>query len=151
MAGGGDHGGDFREKVWTMAGGPNCRPRYWKRNTAIAMAGIVLICIPIAMKSAELEVLHIFDDLCCIKKTVLDSICRLLACLPYTVWKLVFINSTARLLACIRNWSLLPLSGSSISVELIDTIKSFQELANSFSSMVPTSGRSGDGTLSTAS
>nr|GMD00642.1 Protein HAPLESS 2-A like [Ipomoea batatas] len=55
MAGGGDHGGDFREKVWTMAGGPNCRPRYWKRNTAIAMAGIVLICIPIAMKSAELE------------------------------------------------------------------------------------------------
>lgn len=72
MAGGGDHhgshadgahghghghgGGDFRTKVWTMTGGPNCRPLHWKRNTAIAMAGIFLVCIPIAMKSAELEV-----------------------------------------------------------------------------------------------
>ncbi|RAL41289.1 hypothetical protein DM860_010083 [Cuscuta australis] len=60
--GGGDHGhhhadaaGDFRSKVWTMTGGPNCRPVHWKRNTAIAMAGIVLVCIPIAMKSAQLE------------------------------------------------------------------------------------------------
>lgn len=50
------HGGDFRQKVWSMSGGPNCRPKHWKRNTAIAMAGIFLICIPIAMKSAELEV-----------------------------------------------------------------------------------------------
>ena len=63
MGGGADHGhggeashGDFRSKVWTMSGGPNCRPKHWKRNTAIAMAGIFLICIPIAMKSAELEV-----------------------------------------------------------------------------------------------
>lgn len=61
MGGGGDHGhhgdaGDFRTKVWTMTGGPNCRPKHWKRNTAIAMAGVFLICIPIAMKSAELEV-----------------------------------------------------------------------------------------------
>ncbi|KAE9464882.1 hypothetical protein C3L33_03202, partial [Rhododendron williamsianum] len=60
MGGGGDHGhhgdaGDFRTKVWTMTGGPNCRPKHWKRNTAIAMAGVFLICIPIAMKSAELE------------------------------------------------------------------------------------------------
>ena len=61
--GGGEHGhghgeahGDFRAKVWSMSGGPYCRPKHWKRNTAIAMAGIVLICIPIAMKSAELEV-----------------------------------------------------------------------------------------------
>ncbi|VFQ87399.1 unnamed protein product [Cuscuta campestris] len=60
--GGGDHGyhhadaaGDFRSKVWTMTGGPNCRPVHWKRNTAIAMARIVLVCIPIAMKSAQLE------------------------------------------------------------------------------------------------
>ncbi|KAH7577880.1 hypothetical protein JRO89_XS01G0311000 [Xanthoceras sorbifolium] len=60
--GGAEHGhggeaahGDFRNKVWTMSGGPNCRPKHWKRNTAIAMAGIFLICIPIAMKSAELE------------------------------------------------------------------------------------------------
>ncbi|KAK4385007.1 hypothetical protein Sango_2624700 [Sesamum angolense] len=37
-------------------GGPYCRPKHWKRNTAFAMAGIVLICIPIAMKSAELEI-----------------------------------------------------------------------------------------------
>ncbi|KAI8564778.1 hypothetical protein RHMOL_Rhmol03G0208600 [Rhododendron molle] len=60
MGGGGDHGhhgdaGDFRTKVWTMTGGPNCRPKHWKRNTAIAMAGVFLICIPIAMKSAELS------------------------------------------------------------------------------------------------
>ncbi|KAL7107150.1 hypothetical protein ACP275_06G035700 [Erythranthe tilingii] len=62
MGGGGEHhhadgahGGDFRAKVWSMTGGPNCRPKHWKRNTAFAMVGIVLICIPIAMKSAELE------------------------------------------------------------------------------------------------
>ncbi|CAK9326470.1 unnamed protein product [Citrullus colocynthis] len=58
--GGGEHAhgeahGDFRAKVWSMSGGPYCRPKHWKRNTAIAMAGIVLVCIPIAMKSAELE------------------------------------------------------------------------------------------------
>ena len=63
MGGGADHGhghgevhGDFRNKVWSMTGGPYCRPKHWKRNTAIAMVGVVLICIPIAMKSAELEV-----------------------------------------------------------------------------------------------
>ena len=59
--GGAEHGhgeahGDFRTKVWSMTGGPYCRPKHWKRNTAIAMAGVFLICIPIAMKSAELEV-----------------------------------------------------------------------------------------------
>ncbi|KAL5205989.1 hypothetical protein ABZP36_034198 [Zizania latifolia] len=59
---GGDHGGhgrgggDFRQKVWSMTGGPYCRPVHWRRNTAIAMFGIFLVCIPIAMKSAELEV-----------------------------------------------------------------------------------------------
>ncbi|XP_039117745.1 uncharacterized protein LOC120253476 [Dioscorea cayenensis subsp. rotundata] len=55
---GGDHahhGEDFRAKVWSMTGGPYCRPKHWKRNTAIAMFGIFLICIPIAKKSAELE------------------------------------------------------------------------------------------------
>lgn len=71
MGGGGGHhggdahghgGGDFRTKVWTMSGGPNCRPLHWKRNTAIAMAGIFLVCIPIAMKSAELEVFFYFTD-----------------------------------------------------------------------------------------
>ncbi|GAB2217317.1 hypothetical protein Droror1_Dr00000490 [Drosera rotundifolia] len=59
MGGGGDHGhvdgGDFRTKVWSMTGGPYCRPKHWKRNTALAMFGIFLICIPIARKSAELE------------------------------------------------------------------------------------------------
>ncbi|MQM05784.1 hypothetical protein Taro_038598 [Colocasia esculenta] len=60
MGGGGDHGhvptgGDFRGKVWSMTGGPYCRPKHWRRNTAIAMFGIFLVCIPIAMKSAELE------------------------------------------------------------------------------------------------
>jgi hypothetical protein len=39
-----------------MSGGPYCRPKHWRRNTAIAMVGVFLICIPIAMKSAELEV-----------------------------------------------------------------------------------------------
>jgi hypothetical protein len=54
---GGGHGaGDFRQKVWSMTGGPYCRPVHWRRNTAIAMFGIFLVCIPIAMKSAELEV-----------------------------------------------------------------------------------------------
>ncbi|KAL3604082.1 hypothetical protein D5086_004941 [Populus alba] len=65
MGGGGaDHGhgaegghGDFRAKVWSMSGGPYCRPKHWRRNTAIAMFGVFLICIPIAMKSAELELL----------------------------------------------------------------------------------------------
>jgi hypothetical protein len=52
------HGaGDFRTKVWSMTGGPYCRPVHWRRNTAIALVGIVLVCIPVAMKSAELEVL----------------------------------------------------------------------------------------------
>ncbi|KAE9592235.1 hypothetical protein Lalb_Chr19g0127071 [Lupinus albus] len=52
-----DHGGngDFRTKVWSMTGGPYCRPKHWKRNTAIAMFGVFLVCIPIAIKSAELE------------------------------------------------------------------------------------------------
>ncbi|GKV51388.1 hypothetical protein SLEP1_g58050 [Rubroshorea leprosula] len=38
-----------------MSGGPYCRPKHWRRNT-VAMFGVFLICIPIAMKSAELEV-----------------------------------------------------------------------------------------------
>lgn len=54
--GGGHGGGDFRQKVWSMTGGPYCRPVHWRRNTAIAMFGVFLVCIPIAMKSAELEV-----------------------------------------------------------------------------------------------
>ncbi|KAA3469337.1 transmembrane protein [Gossypium australe] len=56
--GGGEHGHgvqDFRAKVWSMSGGPYCRPKHWRRNTAIAMFGVFLICIPIAMKSAKLE------------------------------------------------------------------------------------------------
>lgn len=59
MGGGGEHGHgveDFRAKVWSMSGGPYCRPKHWRRNTAIAMFGVFLICVPIAMKSAELEV-----------------------------------------------------------------------------------------------
>ncbi|XP_057847029.1 uncharacterized protein LOC131056782 [Cryptomeria japonica] len=45
----------YPTNVWTMTGGWFCRPKHWRRNTAIAMAGIFLVCIPIAMKSAELE------------------------------------------------------------------------------------------------
>lgn len=47
---------DFRYKVWSMTGGPNCRPKHWKRNTAIAMFGVFLVCIPIFKLSAKLEV-----------------------------------------------------------------------------------------------
>ncbi|GLT43903.1 hypothetical protein SLA2020_178290 [Shorea laevis] len=59
--GGAEHGHghgaeDFRTKVWSMSGGPYCRPKHWRRNTAIAMFVVFLICIPIVMKSAELEV-----------------------------------------------------------------------------------------------
>ncbi|CAN8276511.1 unnamed protein product [Cochlearia groenlandica] len=60
--GGGEHGGgggggrDFRGRVWSMTGGPYCRPKHWRRDTAIAMFGVFLVCIPIAMLSAELEV-----------------------------------------------------------------------------------------------
>ncbi|KAF3504057.1 hypothetical protein F2Q69_00039384 [Brassica cretica] len=43
-----------------MSGGPYCRPKHWRRNTAFAMLGVFLVCIPIAMKSAELEVLFFF-------------------------------------------------------------------------------------------
>ncbi|CAE6143813.1 unnamed protein product [Arabidopsis arenosa] len=58
--GGGEHGhggesGDFRAKVWSMSGGPYCRPKHWRRNTAIAMFGVFLVCIPIAKLSAKLE------------------------------------------------------------------------------------------------
>ncbi|CAN6861045.1 unnamed protein product [Brassica oleracea] len=53
---GGGEGGDFRAKVWSMSGGPYCRPKHWRRNTAFAMLGVFLVCIPIAMKSAELEI-----------------------------------------------------------------------------------------------
>ncbi|KAK8951554.1 hypothetical protein KSP39_PZI003126 [Platanthera zijinensis] len=50
---------DFRLKVWSLTGGPNCRPKHWRRNTAIALFGIFLVCVPIAIKSAELEVRRI--------------------------------------------------------------------------------------------
>ncbi|PKU73501.1 hypothetical protein MA16_Dca008065 [Dendrobium catenatum] len=47
---------DFSLKEWRMTDGPKCRPKYWRRNAAIAMFGIVLVYIPIVMKSAELDV-----------------------------------------------------------------------------------------------
>jgi hypothetical protein len=47
--GGGHAGGDFRQKVWSMTGGPYCRPVHWRRNTAIAMFELeVYMRIPIA-------------------------------------------------------------------------------------------------------
>ncbi|KAE8708011.1 putative malic enzyme [Hibiscus syriacus] len=56
MGKGMDHGAeDFRKKVWSMSGGPYCLPKHWRRNTAFAMFGVFLICIPIAVKSTELE------------------------------------------------------------------------------------------------
>ncbi|RZB91623.1 hypothetical protein D0Y65_023851 [Glycine soja] len=58
--GNGHHGhghghNNFRNKVWRMSDGPYCRPKHWKHNTSIATVCIVLIYIPIAMKSAKLE------------------------------------------------------------------------------------------------
>lgn len=58
---GGEHGhhgvdgGDLRTKVWSMTRGPYCRPKHRKRNPAIAMFIIFLVCISIAIKSAKLE------------------------------------------------------------------------------------------------
>lgn len=55
-----------------LTGGSNCKPKHWKRYTAIAMLGVFLACIPVAMLSAKLEVsgltigwiieFFIFDD-----------------------------------------------------------------------------------------
>ena len=59
-AGGHGHGHGhypgYPSNVWSMTGGWYCNPRHWRRNTAIALSGIFLVCIPIAMKSIELEV-----------------------------------------------------------------------------------------------
>ncbi|EFJ08573.1 hypothetical protein SELMODRAFT_59905, partial [Selaginella moellendorffii] len=41
--------------IWTPFGGPYCNPRNWRRNTALTLLGIFLICIPIARLSARLE------------------------------------------------------------------------------------------------
>eukprot|EP00897_Mesotaenium_endlicherianum_P009792 jgi/Mesen1/8841/ME000053S08241 len=56
MAGGG-HGGypGYPTEVWSPSGGWWCDPKLWRRNTAIAFVGIIAICIPVAMKSAQLE------------------------------------------------------------------------------------------------
>ncbi|KAJ7279836.1 hypothetical protein O6H91_06G015400 [Diphasiastrum complanatum] len=62
MGGGGGHAvgsqgpyPGYPTEVWSPSGGWYCNPRYWRRNTAIAFAGIFLVCIPIAIKSAQLE------------------------------------------------------------------------------------------------
>jgi hypothetical protein len=46
----------YPTQVWSPTGGWWCHPKLWRRNTVIAFAGIFAVCIPIAMKSAELEV-----------------------------------------------------------------------------------------------
>jgi hypothetical protein len=51
---------NYPTQVWTPTGGWWCHPKYWRRNTVFAFAGIVAVCIPIAMKSAELEVLTLW-------------------------------------------------------------------------------------------
>jgi hypothetical protein len=57
MGGGGGHGDFYYPKeVWSPTGGWWCDPKHWRRNTALALTGIALVCIPIAMKSISLEV-----------------------------------------------------------------------------------------------
>ncbi|XP_024379785.1 uncharacterized protein [Physcomitrium patens] len=45
----------YPTQVWSPTGGWWCHPKLWRRNTVIAFAGIFAVCIPIAMKSAQLE------------------------------------------------------------------------------------------------
>lgn len=52
---------NYPTQVWTPTGGWWCHPKLWRRNTVFAFAGIIAVCIPIAMKSAELEVLKALD------------------------------------------------------------------------------------------
>ncbi|KNA06701.1 hypothetical protein SOVF_178550 isoform A [Spinacia oleracea] len=62
-------GGDFRSKVWSISGGP----KYRRRNSAFS--DVFLICVPVAMKFAHLEVFYLFLSL------VLNFIFR-----PIFVW-----------------------------------------------------------------
>lgn len=48
-------GGGYPKDVWSPAGGWKPDPKYWRRNTAVALAAAVAICVPVFMKSAELE------------------------------------------------------------------------------------------------
>ncbi|CAK9210442.1 unnamed protein product [Sphagnum troendelagicum] len=45
----------YPKGVWSPTGGWWSDHKYWRRNTALALAGIFLVCIPIAMTSARLE------------------------------------------------------------------------------------------------
>ncbi len=47
----------YPKGVWSPTGGWWSDNKYWRRNTALALAGIFLVCIPIAMTSARLEVI----------------------------------------------------------------------------------------------
>jgi len=47
----------YPKGVWSPTGGWWSDHKYWRRNTALALAGIFLVCIPIAMTSARLEVI----------------------------------------------------------------------------------------------
>ncbi|CAI5965627.1 unnamed protein product [Closterium sp. NIES-64] len=54
MGGGGGAAGGY-PNVWALTGGWYCDPKYWRRNTAFALAGIFVVCVPIALTSARLE------------------------------------------------------------------------------------------------
>ncbi|GJP55837.1 hypothetical protein CLOM_g14861 [Closterium sp. NIES-68] len=54
MGGGGGAAGGY-PNVWALTGGWYCDPKYWRRNTAFALAGIFAVCVPIALTSARLE------------------------------------------------------------------------------------------------
>ncbi|KAM7276370.1 hypothetical protein ACFE04_018236 [Oxalis oulophora] len=47
--------GDYKMKVWSMTGGPNCRPKYWRSNTVFALFEIFLVHVALAVKFVELD------------------------------------------------------------------------------------------------
>lgn len=44
--------------IWSPAGGFYADPKKWKRNTVLAVAAMVAICLPVFFKSVELEQRH---------------------------------------------------------------------------------------------
>lgn len=48
-------GGFPTNEVWSPAGGWYCDPRYWRRNTFLALGAVACIAVPVFLTSAKLE------------------------------------------------------------------------------------------------